>query len=113
MAIPTIYTNDKGKFVKGNPGKPKGKPLTKDIAFCRQAFADILKNGTKNIIDLIERTAVNDPKGAVQLYLKLAEFIMPKLRETVLDIPTQPIVFQLPTFIDTPLEIEDIESEEV
>ena len=115
--VPGLQDKKTGRFVKGNAGKPKGT-LNHDIAFIRQAFADIMMDGKDKIITLIERVAVDDPYKAVQLYLKLAEFIMPKLQQVSLDMPTSPIVFQLPTFATPPsgndatLNIDNIQTAE-
>ena len=68
-------------FVKGNPGGPgrgKGTPnkTTKEI---REAYQNLVEMNLDNMTMWLEQVAMVDPEKAMDLMLKLSEYIIPKL----------------------------------
>jgi hypothetical protein len=59
-------------------GRPKGSPnkLTADVRAC---FAALLRNQMPKVDALLDRIAETDPKGAVEILLKVSERFVPKL----------------------------------
>lgn len=67
------------KGISGNPnGRKKGTPnaTTKDL---RQRVQGLLENQFENIVENIEGL---EPKEQINAWLKLAEFVLPKLQRT-------------------------------
>jgi hypothetical protein len=68
-------------FEKGNTfgqGRPKGSPnkATKEI---REAYQRLLEDNLDNMSIWLAQVAAEDPNKAVDLMLKLSEYILPKL----------------------------------
>lgn len=65
----------------GGKGRPKGavNRATRDV---RAAVAEIAQNNVQNVQKWLERTARKQPARALQLYLDLIEYHVPKLART-------------------------------
>ena len=68
-------------FEKGNPGgpgRPPGSPneSTKEI---RQAYQNLVEMNLDNMTMWLQEVAMVDPEKAMDLMLKLSEYIIPKL----------------------------------
>lgn len=70
-------------FTKGVSGNANGRPhgakdkTNKEI---REAFQELIEGNLANIESWLKKVAVKDPAKAIDLILKLSEFIVPKLR---------------------------------
>ncbi|CAB4134694.1 hypothetical protein UFOVP643_12 [uncultured Caudovirales phage] len=74
------------KGVSGNPaGKPKGT-LSKSTEAVKAYYLDLLNGNLDNIQEWLNRTAENDPKGALDFLIKLSPFVIPKKTETEMTI---------------------------
>lgn len=63
------------------PGRPKGS-TNKATERTRKAIAMIAEDMADSFKEWVLRTAVDDPKGAADLYLKAIEYHIPKLART-------------------------------
>jgi hypothetical protein len=69
-------------FQKGQSGNPSGRPKgasDMDTRKIRVAFHNLLENNLDNISLWLAQVAAKDPQKAVDLTLKLSEFIIPKI----------------------------------
>ena len=67
------------KGVSGNPnGRPKGIP-NKNTGKIRDAFQKLIEQNLDNMTLWLTKVAENDPKGALDLLSKMAEYTTPKL----------------------------------
>lgn len=73
-----------------NAGRPKGTPnrTTKEV---RQQFEHLLNNNVDKLQNLFDKVAEENPTKAIELILKISEFVLPKLRSTELKQDTDPI----------------------
>jgi len=62
----------------GGPGRPPGSPnkSTKEI---RQAYQNLVEMNLENMTSWLASVAAEDPEKAMDLMLKLSEYIIPKL----------------------------------
>ncbi len=60
-----------------NAGRPKGTPnhATKEV---RQQFEHLLSNNIEKLQSLFDRVAAENPTKAIELILKMSEFVLPK-----------------------------------
>lgn len=69
-------------FKKGevtNPkGRPKGKP-NKTTAEIREAYQRLVEDNLTNMTDWLTQVAEENPERAMDLMLKLSEYMIPKL----------------------------------
>ncbi len=65
------------------PGRPKGV-ANKITVRIREAFAALLEGQMDELEAYIQRIAVEDPKGAVELIIKISERFVPKLNQTAI-----------------------------
>ena len=72
----------KGGYREGS-GRPKGSPnrVTKEF---RETVQSLLDDNTENVALWLSQVAQDDPKGALDMLTKLAEFAAPKLARTEL-----------------------------
>ena len=60
-------------------GRQKGTP-NKATARLREAFTDLLEDNMGKVQELLDKVAEKNPQKALELLLKLSEFVLPKLR---------------------------------
>jgi len=69
-------------FKKGevtNPkGRPKGKP-NKTTAEIREAYQKLVEDNLTNMTEWLVQVAAENPEKAMELMLKLSEYMIPKL----------------------------------
>jgi hypothetical protein len=69
-------------FKKGevtNPkGRPKGKP-NKTTAEIREAYQKLVEDNLTNMTEWLTQVAAENPERAMDLMLKLSEYMIPKL----------------------------------
>lgn len=70
--------DNKGRFVKGNKGKPKGA-VNKTTNKIREAFTKLVEDNLDNMTIWLADIAADNPKDALDLINKLAEYTTPKL----------------------------------
>lgn len=88
MSIDKQSKNIKGGYREGS-GRPKGSPnkVTKQF---RDTIQQLLENNSENVEIWLTQVAIGDddnkpdPKGALDMLAKLAEFAAPKLARTEL-----------------------------
>tara|TARA_R110000744_G_scaffold379698_2_gene498445 strand:+ start:1003 stop:1317 length:315 start_codon:yes stop_codon:yes gene_type:complete len=64
---------------RDNAGRPKGTP-NKITADNREVFNTLLQNNAKNMQGMFDRIAEDNPAKAMELLLKVSEYVIPKLR---------------------------------
>ena len=70
-------------FKPGTSGNPAGRPtgskdkMTADI---KQAYRSLVEGNLSNIETWLNKVAAKDPAKAIELMLKLSEFILPKIK---------------------------------
>lgn len=70
--------NPTPKFKKGNQGRKPGIP-NKTTQAIRDAYQMLIENNLPNLQIWLEQVAENSPKDAIELTMKLSEYIIPKL----------------------------------
>lgn len=60
------------------PGRPPGSP-NRITAEVRERFADLVDANTPRLQLWLDEVAAKDPKAAFELWLRMAEFVIPKL----------------------------------
>ena len=68
----------KGKSVTNPKGRPKGKP-NKTTAEIREAYQLLVENNLENMTLWLTDVAADSPEKAMDLMLKLSEYMIPKL----------------------------------
>lgn len=61
------------------PGRPAGS-ANRATAEVREAFASLVEGNQSRLQEWLDRVAAENPRNAIDLYLRLAEFVLPKLR---------------------------------
>ena len=61
------------------PGRPAGSP-NRATAVVREAFATLVEANQSRLQEWLDRVANENPRNAIDLYLRLAEFVLPKLQ---------------------------------
>lgn len=70
------------RFKPGQSGNPGGRPkgaTNKDTRKIKEAFHDLLENNLDNISQWLAQVAAKDPQKAIDLTLRLSEYVIPKL----------------------------------
>jgi hypothetical protein len=70
--------DNKGRFTKGNKGKPKGA-TNKTTNKIREAFTKLVEENLENMTLWLADVAGDDPKAALDIINKMAEYTTPKL----------------------------------
>jgi DNA-binding MurR/RpiR family transcriptional regulator len=91
MALNSLINNQNKSMVGGKrngAGRPKGTPnrTTKEV---RQQFENLLDNNIGKLQDLLDKVAEENPTKAIELILKVSEFVIPKLRAVEAPEPQQ------------------------
>jgi len=75
--------DEKGLFKKGHNGggRPKGSENKVTIVI-KERFQDLANDNLDNIQTWLDEVAENDPGRALDLFLKLSEYVIPKLART-------------------------------
>jgi len=74
-------------FIKGKSGNPAGRPAgAKDKAQSeiKESFQLLVEGNLQNIETWLNNVATKDPGKALELVLKLSEFVLPKMKATEL-----------------------------
>jgi len=73
---------------RNGAGRPAGSEnkLTKEI---RQQYQNLLDNNIGKLQDLLDKVAEENPTKAIELILKVSEFVLPKLRAVEVPEPPQ------------------------
>lgn len=81
------------------PGRPAGS-ANRATAEVREAFASLVEGNQSRLQEWLDRVAEENPKHALDLYLRLAEFVLPKLQRVDLSAQTsgEPIVVNIVRF---------------
>lgn len=88
-------------FKKGQSGNPLGRPKgsgNSNARVIREKFNEVVENQLQNIDGWLAEIAKDDPKAALDMIVKLAEYCLPKLSrvqsevEQIQDIPQFTIV---------------------
>ena len=70
-------------------GRKSKRSKSKSTLELQSIFGDVLANNAKNIEFWINETAKKQPDKALDLIIKIASFLMPKIRAIELDINTK------------------------
>ena len=84
---------------RGNPNfqkgmqslNPNGRPVgSKNVTTekVKQYYLELLNGNLENIQDWLNRTATDDPKGALDFLIKLSPFVIPKQTSTDITMDT-------------------------
>ena len=76
--LPAKSRRNAGRFLKGNAGRPKGTP-NKATERVRATINLALEETSGDVVQWLRRLGDSDPKGALQVYAALSEFVLPKL----------------------------------
>jgi hypothetical protein len=74
------FTNP-NQFKPGQSGNPAGRPkgsLNITTRQVKEAYAKIIVENIDNIYGWLARTALEDPKGAIESLMKISSYVIPK-----------------------------------
>lgn len=88
-------------FQKGQSGNKEGRPKgsqNKSTKVAKQAIADFINGTTPKVVELWEEVCDEDPGKAIDLWTKLAEYVIPKQSRVahVGEEGAEPIVIKMP-----------------
>jgi hypothetical protein len=72
-------------FKPGQSGNPEGRPKgtkNKNTKIVRQAFQQLTEDNLENMTIWLSQVASEDPSKALDIMLRLSEYIIPKLART-------------------------------
>lgn len=82
------------------PGRPAGSPnrVTTEV---REALSDLIAGNVPRLQEWLDRVAKHNPKAALEIYVKLVEFVVPRLARHSLETSNEPqtitVCWQEPT----------------
>jgi hypothetical protein len=74
-------TGGNPNWVKGQSANPNGRPAgipNKATVKIKDAYAALISNNLDRIQSLLDRVAQDDPKGALDLLIRLSPFVIPR-----------------------------------
>jgi hypothetical protein len=78
------------KFEKGNKlGGRKPGSLNRSTEMAKLTLARLANTGLNNITEDLEKIRKKDPAQAAQIYLKLLEFVVPKLKSVEMKVDAE------------------------
>ena len=71
------------------PGRPAGSPnrVTTEV---REALSEIIADNVPRLQEWLDRVAKHNPKAALEIYVKLVEFVVPRLARHSLETSNEP-----------------------
>lgn len=71
------------------PGRPAGSPnrVTTEV---REALSDLVADNVPRLQEWLDRVAKHNPKAALEIYVKLVEFVVPRLARHSLEASNEP-----------------------
>jgi hypothetical protein len=83
------------------PGRPAGS-VNRATAEVRQAFASLVEGNRSRLQEWLDRVAEENPRNAIDLYLRMAEFVLPKLQRVDMSSSSsgEPIIVKIVRFSD-------------
>ncbi|MFA6402778.1 MAG: hypothetical protein WCX31_14340 [Salinivirgaceae bacterium] len=86
------FNSDTAKIAGANSSRKGVKNRSSEEI--KQAYSDILNKNIGNLETWLKETAEQNPAKALELFLKLSEFILPRMRSTDLTDNTNPDLFR-------------------
>lgn len=71
------------------PGRPVGSP-NRATAEVREALVELAVGNVPRLQEWLDRVAKHNPKAALEIYVKLLEFCLPKLARITVEQPAEP-----------------------
>ena len=71
------------------PGRPVGSP-NRATAEVREALAELVAGNVPRLQEWLDRVATRSPRAAAELWLRMAEFVAPKLARVTVEQPAEP-----------------------
>ena len=81
-------------YKKGESGNPTGRPKgAKDRAQAdiKQSYQSLVEGNLSNIETWLKKVAAKDPGRAIELMLRLSEFIVPKQKAVEFKVPEETV----------------------
>ena len=71
------------------PGRPAGSP-NRATAEVREVLSDLVAGNVPRLQEWLDRVAKHNPKAALEIYVKLVEFVVPRLARNSLEPSKEP-----------------------